>query len=44
MKELYVDKWFKMPPKEKSEKYIVVKPSPKGKGKKYAKSRKKIKK
>lgn len=34
--DLYVDKWFKLPPKEKDKKYIIE-PSPKGKGKKHAK-------
>ncbi len=48
MEKLYVDKWFKMPPKDKSNKYIVVKTAPKGSGKRKTKngekSCKKIKK
>lgn len=43
MEKLFVDKWFKMPPKEQIDKVYVVKSERKA-GLKYVKSRKKTKK
>ncbi len=45
MEKLFIDKWFKLPPKEKQQKYVAVKIVPKGRGKqKNGESCKKIKK
>ena len=44
MEKLYIDKWFKLPPKEEKEKLYTVSFSKKGDGKKYAKLHKKVKK
>ena len=35
--KLYVDRWFKLPPKEKINKNLSIKSSEKGAGKNYAK-------
>lgn len=45
MEKNYIDKWFKMPPKEQTERLYVIKPAKKGAGKrKNAKPRQKTKK
>lgn len=44
MEKLFVDKWFKLPPKEKLNDYYVIKFVKKGTGRKRAKSRQKAKK
>lgn len=41
MEKLYISNWFKMPPKQKA---LAIKKSKRGAGRKYAESRKKIKK
>ena len=41
MEKIFVGKWFKMPPKEQCNKYIVIKVAPKGYGKRKAKNGKK---
>ncbi len=44
MNKLYVDNWFKLPPKEDLYKPYIIKLSKKGTGKKRAKLRQKTKK
>ena len=44
MEKLFVDKWFKMPPKEQRDKAYVIKITERKAGLKYAKSHKKTKK
>ena len=44
MQNMYVDKWFKLPPKEKLNKMVVVKITKRSGGRKRGKSCKKIKK
>lgn len=44
MEKLFIDKWFKMPPKEQNDKVYVIKKSERKAGLKYVKSRKKTKK
>ena len=44
MEKLFVDKWFKAPPKESSRKILTVEIKPRGYGRKKAKSGKSCKK
>lgn len=44
MEKLFVDKWFKLPPKEEQDKIYVIKPVKRSGGRKRGKSCKKTKK
>lgn len=44
MEKLFIDKWFKLPPKEKSNKSMVIKQAKRSGGRKHGKSCKKTKK
>lgn len=44
MEKLFVDKWFKLPPKEKQNQMVVIKINKRSGGRKRGKSCKKIKK